>query len=30
MSLLEERSGVGPGCAGQWWRPRPWRGSKHV
>ena len=30
ISVLEERSGVGPGCPGQWGSPRPWRGSKTV
>ena len=28
MSSLKEWSGTGPGCPGQWWGPRPWRGSK--
>jgi len=24
-SLLEDWSGVGTGCPGQWWSPHPWR-----
>ena len=30
ISLLQEWSGTGPGCPGQWWSPHPWRGSKTV
>jgi len=30
ISLLQEWSGIGPGCPGQWWSPHPWRGSKNV
>jgi len=30
MSLLEEWSGLGPGCPGQWGSPHPWRGSDTV
>jgi len=29
-SSLEEWSGLGPGCPGQWGSPHPWRGSKTV
>ena len=29
-SSLKERSGIGPGCPGQWWSPHPWRGSENV
>ena len=30
ISLLEEWSGIGPGCPGRWWSPHPWGGSKNV
>jgi len=30
MSLLNEWSGTGTGCPGQWWSPHPWRDSKTV
>jgi len=30
ISSLQEWSGIGPGCPGQWWSPHPWRGSKNV
>jgi len=30
ISFLQEWSGLGPGCPGQWGSPHPWRGSKHV
>jgi len=29
-SLLKGWSGIEPGCPGQWWSPRPWRGSKNM
>ena len=28
ISLLREWSDIGPGCPGNWWSHRPWRGSK--
>jgi len=30
ISSLEEWSGLGPGCPGQWGSPHPWMGSKTV
>ena len=30
ISLPKEWSGIGTGCAGRWWSPYPWRGSKNV
>jgi len=30
ISFLQEWSGLGPGCPGQWVSPHPWRSSKHV
>jgi len=30
ISVLKERSGIGPGCPGQWWSPHPWRASENV
>ena len=30
ISSLKEWSGIGTGCPGRWWSPRPWRCSKNM